>query len=140
VIDLHSHVLPGLNDGVRTLEEGAEILGLAAGEGVTAIAATPHVRHDLDEVRLAVPEDTGSDNWRRFLQHAGCPCLSNGLEIAAEHASAELRDWYRTHFRPRLTRAVELGLADPGRAAALERDLKALIETEAAAQPPAAEL
>jgi protein-tyrosine phosphatase len=47
VIDLHSHVLPGLDDGARTLEESVEILALAAREGVTAVAATPHVRHDF---------------------------------------------------------------------------------------------
>jgi protein-tyrosine phosphatase len=47
VIDLHSHVLPGLDDGARTLDESAEILALAAREGVTAVAATPHVRHDF---------------------------------------------------------------------------------------------
>jgi protein-tyrosine phosphatase len=47
VIDLHSHVLPGLDDGARTLDESVEILALAAREGVTAVAATPHVRHDF---------------------------------------------------------------------------------------------
>jgi protein-tyrosine phosphatase len=47
VIDLHAHVLPGLDDGARSLDESAEILGLAAQEGVTAVAATPHVRHDF---------------------------------------------------------------------------------------------
>ncbi len=47
MIDLHAHVLPGLDDGARTLDESAEILALAAREGVTAVAATPHVRHDF---------------------------------------------------------------------------------------------
>jgi protein-tyrosine phosphatase len=47
VIDLHSHVLPGLDDGARTLEESVQLLELAAGEGVTAVAATPHVRYDF---------------------------------------------------------------------------------------------
>jgi len=46
VIDLHSHVLPGLDDGVRSLEEARDLARTAAGEGVTAIAATPHVRRD----------------------------------------------------------------------------------------------
>lgn len=47
MIDLHAHVLPGLDDGARTLDESAEILARAAQEGVTAVAATPHVRHDF---------------------------------------------------------------------------------------------
>jgi protein-tyrosine phosphatase len=46
VIDLHSHVLPGIDDGVATLEQARELARAAAAEGVTAIAATPHVRAD----------------------------------------------------------------------------------------------
>jgi protein-tyrosine phosphatase len=46
VIDLHCHVLPGVDDGVRTLEEAVELARSAAAEGVTAIVATPHVRDD----------------------------------------------------------------------------------------------
>jgi len=47
VIDLHSHVLPGLDDGVRTLGEACDLAYAAAAEGVTTIAATPHVRADF---------------------------------------------------------------------------------------------
>jgi protein-tyrosine phosphatase len=46
VIDLHSHILPGFDDGVRSIEEARDLARAAAAEGVTAIAATPHVRHD----------------------------------------------------------------------------------------------
>lgn len=46
MIDLHAHILPGLDDGVATLDEARELARRAAGEGVTAIAATPHVRDD----------------------------------------------------------------------------------------------
>lgn len=46
MIDLHSHILPGLDDGARDLEEAVEIALTAAADGVSAIAATPHVRAD----------------------------------------------------------------------------------------------
>lgn len=46
MIDLHSHILPGLDDGARTVEDARELALRAAAEGVTAIAATPHVRDD----------------------------------------------------------------------------------------------
>lgn len=46
MIDLHAHVLPGLDDGPATLDVSLEIVRSAAADGVTAIAATPHVRDD----------------------------------------------------------------------------------------------
>ena len=46
VIDLHSHILPGLDDGSRTVEDARELALRSAADGVTAIAATPHVRAD----------------------------------------------------------------------------------------------
>jgi protein-tyrosine phosphatase len=46
VIDLHSHILPGLDDGSRTVEDARLLARRAAEDGVTAVAATPHVRSD----------------------------------------------------------------------------------------------
>jgi protein-tyrosine phosphatase len=47
LIDLHSHILPGLDDGARTIDESREMARLASSEGVKVIAATPHVRDDF---------------------------------------------------------------------------------------------
>ncbi len=46
MIDLHSHILPGIDDGARTLEESLEIALAAARDGTSVIAGTPHVRDD----------------------------------------------------------------------------------------------
>lgn len=46
MIDLHAHILPGFDDGVRSIEEARELARAAVAEGITAIAATPHVRDD----------------------------------------------------------------------------------------------
>jgi protein-tyrosine phosphatase len=46
LIDLHCHLLPGVDDGVRSLAEARDLARSAAAEGITAIAATPHVRSD----------------------------------------------------------------------------------------------
>jgi protein-tyrosine phosphatase len=65
LIDLHSHVLPGLDDGAHDLGESLEILTAMAAEGVEVVVATPHVREDyptspsamrdaLHDVRAAV--------------------------------------------------------------------------------------
>jgi protein-tyrosine phosphatase len=46
MIDLHSHILPGLDDGARTVDDSRALARRAAADGVTAIVATPHVRSD----------------------------------------------------------------------------------------------
>jgi len=46
MIDLHSHVLPAIDDGPRSLEGSLDILRAAAADGIERIAATPHVRDD----------------------------------------------------------------------------------------------
>jgi protein-tyrosine phosphatase len=46
VIDLHSHILPGLDDGARDLDDALEIARAAVPDGIKTIAATPHVRED----------------------------------------------------------------------------------------------
>ncbi|HNX50074.1 MAG TPA: hypothetical protein PKL08_07925 [Thermoanaerobaculaceae bacterium] len=46
MIDLHVHVLPGLDDGPQTLEESVGMCRLAAADGVKAMVATPHQQHE----------------------------------------------------------------------------------------------
>ena len=46
MIDLHTHVLPGVDDGPATVSESLEILADSAESGVRGVAATPHVRDD----------------------------------------------------------------------------------------------
>jgi protein-tyrosine phosphatase len=46
VIDLHSHILPGLDDGVRSVADARELARTSLAGGVRAIVATPHVRDD----------------------------------------------------------------------------------------------
>lgn len=43
VIDLHNHILPGLDDGAADIAESLEIARQFVSEGVTAVAATPHL-------------------------------------------------------------------------------------------------
>lgn len=41
-IDFHSHILPNIDDGSRSIEESVAILDLMAEDGVDVVAATPH--------------------------------------------------------------------------------------------------
>jgi len=45
MIDLHSHILPGIDDGADTFEEAVEMCRRAEQDGCEAIVATPHQRH-----------------------------------------------------------------------------------------------
>jgi protein-tyrosine phosphatase len=46
VIDLHTHVLPGVDDGARSLDDSRALAREAVAEGISVLAATPHVRDD----------------------------------------------------------------------------------------------
>ena len=46
MIDLHSHILPGVDDGPATLDGSLVIARAAVADGIETIAATPHVRWD----------------------------------------------------------------------------------------------
>jgi protein-tyrosine phosphatase len=46
MIDLHSHILPGIDDGVATIDEACELARAAVADGILVMAATPHVRTD----------------------------------------------------------------------------------------------
>lgn len=42
MVDFHSHVLPGIDDGSQSVEESVQLLKTSARQRVTYIAATPH--------------------------------------------------------------------------------------------------
>ena len=83
MIDLHSHILPGLDDGARDLDEALAIARAAVADGIGSIAATPHVREDYptsaDEMERGVVE------FRRALEAAEIELeVFTGAEIALD--------------------------------------------------------
>ena len=43
MIDLHCHILPGIDDGSRNLDMSLEMARMAVDDGITMIACTPHI-------------------------------------------------------------------------------------------------
>ena len=43
MIDIHSHILPSIDDGARTLTEALDMLRMAVDQGVTTQVLTPHI-------------------------------------------------------------------------------------------------
>jgi protein-tyrosine phosphatase len=47
MVDLHCHILPGLDDGPRTMEESVEMGRAAIAAGTTHLVATPHANSEF---------------------------------------------------------------------------------------------
>src|SRR5258705_13433026 len=43
MIDLHCHILPGIDDGAEDLSVSLEMARLAVADGVSVVACTPHI-------------------------------------------------------------------------------------------------
>ena len=83
VIDLHTHVLPGLDDGTRSLAEARELALEAAEDGVTALAATPHVRDDWPTTPGTM-EDAVAELREDFARHGVPMQVLHGAEVALD--------------------------------------------------------
>lgn len=46
MIDIHSHILPGIDDGAQTIKDSVEMARVAVNEGITTIIATPHHKNN----------------------------------------------------------------------------------------------
>jgi len=109
VIDLHTHILPGVDDGVKTMEEAVEFARVAVADGVTTIVATPHYR---DGFYINAREDV----------LAGVAALN--LRLAGEKVPLEVLPGAEVHVCPDLIQRIRDGhaptLADNGKTVLFE--------------------
>lgn len=85
MIDIHSHVLFGVDDGSQSLEESLNLLAIAADSGVHTLVATPHCNIP-DEYENYAGEELASrfDLLDRERARAGIPLrLCRGMEVYA---------------------------------------------------------
>jgi len=104
MIDLHAHVLPGLDHGARDWDEALEMCRIAVDDGITTMAATPHVSETYPNSIEDILEAVGQ--LRQRLGDAGVP-----LEIIGGG------DY---HIRPEMARGDVLTLNENGRYFLLE--------------------
>jgi protein-tyrosine phosphatase len=90
VIDLHTHLLPGVDDGADTPAQSISVLNRFASLGVTAVACTPHLR--ASEIVEAPCEEMDSllEELRRIAPAE--PRLVRGFEIMLDQPDADLSD------------------------------------------------
>jgi protein-tyrosine phosphatase len=88
VIDLHAHILPGVDDGPRTLEDSFALARAALDSGTTVMAATSHVTHGIGNGDAsAFPAATAA--LAREFEVAGIPLE---LRVGAELAPSRIVD------------------------------------------------
>ena len=86
MIDLHSHILPELDDGAQDFYQALEMARMAVESGVIAMVATPHCADDrTDEVRSMLKL------MRSALRESGIRLqLCSGMEIFGTENTAKL--------------------------------------------------
>jgi protein-tyrosine phosphatase len=81
MIDLHSHILPGIDDGARDLDASVAMGRAAVEGGVEAIVATPHISGEYQNDPLTFASRVGA--VQAALDAAGVPLrVHTGGEIA----------------------------------------------------------
>ena len=89
VIDLHCHILPGLDDGPRDLVDSIAMAHQADRDGIHTICATPHIRHDHDVRIEQLPDRVAALNAALAESGARVTVLPGGevAETIVEHLS-----------------------------------------------------
>ena len=85
MLDLHCHILPGLDDGAQDLSVSLEMAALAASTGVTHIFATPHCNTHNEQKNFRSPALIDAYYaLQRALDEAGIPLrILSGAEVLA---------------------------------------------------------
>jgi protein-tyrosine phosphatase len=86
VIDLHCHILPGLDDGPPDLDASVALARLAAADGTRTIVATPHVREDYPFAIEEIAERTAEVNARLAADQVDLS-VKPGAEVAISRLS-----------------------------------------------------
>jgi protein-tyrosine phosphatase len=86
VIDLHCHLLPGIDDGPPTVQGAVDLARAQLGGRVHTVAATPHVTPRLPNEAAAIGTDVG--RLRSVLAEAGVALeVVSGAEVDLAYAS-----------------------------------------------------
>jgi protein-tyrosine phosphatase len=124
VIDIHSHLLPGVDDGSPSVEVSVGVLERFARQGVEVVVCTPHLlasradeapygRHLdlLAELRRAVPEGpTLRLGWEIMLDRPGCDLRWPALALGTSRAV--LVEFPRAYLPPGATGELERLVGD----------------------------
>lgn len=73
LIDMHNHILPGVDDGSKDMDMSIKMLHIAASEGITSIILTPHNKPNHRNVH--------KDSMSARIEELRRQCELNGINI-----------------------------------------------------------
>jgi protein-tyrosine phosphatase len=85
MVDIHSHILHGVDDGARTIEDSLAMLRAAAQHGTTDIVATPHANSNYQFDRQIL--DSRYEEIARL--HRGLPRVHRGCDFHLSAANVQ---------------------------------------------------
>jgi protein-tyrosine phosphatase len=82
IIDFHSHILPGIDDGSRDVDTSVEMLKMCTSQRIGTMIATPHFYGERDEVKTFLARR--DDAYHKLEQSLmpGMPEIRLGAEVA----------------------------------------------------------
>jgi protein-tyrosine phosphatase len=90
MVDIHSHILPGIDDGARTVEDSRQMVQMAYEAGTTVLVASPHAdsqyRYDADLVdRLLAEAQAAAPDGIRLVRACDFHLMYDNVEDAMRH-------------------------------------------------------
>ncbi len=153
MIDLHCHLLPGIDDGPATIDESVTLAQALVADGTRIVAATPHLRSDHPAVVVSELRER-CDELQRTLDTEGVPLAvipaaevdllwghqatraelelacygGNGTDLLLETPYGPLPARFSDLVQELIDTGFRILLAHPERNAAFQRDPTALRE------------
>ena len=82
MIDIHTHILPGVDDGSQSVEETVKMFEMLLEQGVDTVVATPHMYLDEDEIESFLKRrDEAVLKIQRYIGRDKRPALALGAEV-----------------------------------------------------------
>lgn len=98
VVDFHNHLIPGVDDGSRSVEQSLQSLALMAAQGIGTVVTTPHFDASLTRDPIALADRLGEfDRGYEALAEAvartpGLPVLKRATEVMLDEPDVDLSD------------------------------------------------
>jgi len=91
-VDIHSHVLPGIDDGAQTISSSIALASSLQEIGVSRIITTPHINHYVWNNSPEIIKNKLQETQNAFLENN----IQAPIQAAAEYF---IDDWFANHFK-----------------------------------------